>query len=117
MKKMSDLSRELPDTIFVPLGRKGFHPINIKKCIKCSAEDRFVLDFMEKIEHPVEKTENGKKETTDYKIQCKSCNAIYYIRMTQIKRIKGEKEERMLTNFNILNEKGEDEGYLGTVYE
>lgn len=114
---MPDLSRELPNEIFIPLGRKGFHPINLKACIKCSNAERFVLDFYEKVEHPLEETDTTKKEITDYKVKCKNCGAEYQIRMIQLKRIVDGKEERMLINFNILDKDGNDEGWLGSLYK
>ncbi|MHA1232455.1 MAG: hypothetical protein ACTSPQ_17630, partial [Candidatus Helarchaeota archaeon] len=99
---MSELSKELPDQIFIPLGRKGFHPINIKACIRCSMQQKFVLEFIEKIEHPIEENEGAKKKVADYKVKCKNCNAVYYIRMIKIVRIIDGNEEPMVTNFNIL---------------
>ena len=114
---MTDLSKEIPDRIFVPLGRKGFHPIYLKACIKCGEKDRFVLDFLEKKEHPIETAGNSKKVVIDYKVQCKNCDKIYYIRMIMLSNIIDGKEKRMVTNFNILDENGNDEGWLGTCYE
>ncbi|MHA1270192.1 MAG: hypothetical protein ACTSPY_10435 [Candidatus Helarchaeota archaeon] len=114
---MTDLLNELPDTIFVPLGRRGFHPINLKSCIKCSTENIFVLEFLEKIEYPAEEIENSKKEMTDYKVKCRNCGTIYYIRKIEFKRVVNGNEERLITNFNIIDKNGNDEGWLGSVYE
>ncbi|MHA1309654.1 MAG: hypothetical protein ACTSWR_02605 [Candidatus Helarchaeota archaeon] len=117
---MANLADELPDTIYIPLGRRGFQPINIKACIRCSMENKFVLEFLEK-KINIEESDESKKEIIDYKVKCRNCNAIYYIRMIKIKKIveeEGEKKEILVvTNFNILDEKGNDEGWLGTLYE
>jgi len=113
---LTNLSNELPDKIYVPLGRRGFHPINLKACVRCFNAERFVLNFIEKKEYPAEIIDNAKKEIIDYKVQCKNCNAIYFIRMTLFKNIDENKEEQIIANFNILDENGNDEGWLGSTY-
>ena len=102
---------EIPDKIFVSLGRRGFDPVNPKQCSKCG--NPINLKLLEKIEHEEVKHKEGIKRTLDYKIQCLNCDNIFFIRLQHVfQRTNGE-EKRITTVVNILDEQMNDLGWLG----
>jgi len=111
-----DKMEELPDRIFVILGKRGLHPINLKACVKCLNSEPFVLGFIEKKGPLIETMEHTRKETTDYKVRCKNCNTAYIIRQVKLVQIETDEEIPIVITFNILDENGNDEGWLGSVY-
>ena len=104
---------EIPDKIFVSLGRRGFDPVNPKQCSKCGNMGVGVLKLLEKIEHEEVRHEQGIKRTVDYKVQCGSCGNIFYIRLRHVFQLVDEAEKRITTVVNILDENMNDIGWLG----
>ncbi|MHA1651804.1 MAG: hypothetical protein ACTSYB_16550 [Candidatus Helarchaeota archaeon] len=104
---------EIPDRIFVSLGRRGFDPVNPKQCPKCELFGPGGLKLLEKKLYEEVKSEEGIKRIIDYKIRCLQCNTIFYIRLQHIiQKIDGE-EKRITTLVNILDEKQNDLGWVG----
>ncbi len=104
---------EIPNQITVSLGRRGFDPINPKQCSKCGNQNPAGLKLLEKIEHEDVIHEEGRKHTVDYKIQCQKCDAVFYIRLQHVLQHVGDKEKRITTLVNILDENKNDLGWLG----
>ena len=104
---------EIPNQITVPLGRRGFDPINPKICAKCGNSNPNALKLLEKIPREKITHEEGFKEIIDYKIQCLQCKQIFFIRLQHIIHKTAEKEKRVTTMVNILDEKLNDLGWLG----
>ncbi|MHA1129786.1 MAG: hypothetical protein ACTSQI_01865 [Candidatus Helarchaeota archaeon] len=103
--------KEIPDRIFVSLGRRGFDPINPKQCSKCGNPTN--LQLLEKNEIANITYKEGRKNTVDYKIQCNYCGNIFYIRLQHVFQKMGAEEKRITTLVNILDENKEDLGWLG----
>jgi hypothetical protein len=104
---------EIPDKIFVSLGRRGFDPVNPKQCSRCGNNAPTGLKLLEKITHPRVNHEEGFKETLDYKIQCLQCGNIFYIRLQHVIQLVSGTEKRVTTVVNILDENQDDLGWLG----
>ena len=102
---------EIPNQISVSLGRRGFDPINPKKCSKCGNPTR--LKLLEKKELDTIKHKEGEKRTLDYKIQCLNCNNIFFIRLQHVIQFTEQGEKRVTTMVNILNENKDDLGWIG----
>ncbi len=103
--------KEIPDRIFVSLGRRGFDPVNPKQCSKCGNPTN--LQLLEKVDHGDVTHEEGRKNTVDYKIQCNACGNIFYVRLQHVlQKVEGD-EKRVTTVVNILDENKEDIGWLG----
>ena len=102
--------KEIPDKIFVSLGRRGFDPVNPKQCPKCGNPTN--LEFLEKLEHDDVEHEEGRKQTVDYKIQCGHCGNIFFVRLQHVIQKLEAKEKRVTTLVNILDENGNDLGWL-----
>ncbi len=104
---------EIPNRIFVSLGRRGFDPVNPKQCSKCGNPNPAGLTLLERIEHEEVKHEEGVKRTVDYKIGCQICGNIFFVRLQHVIQFVEGKEKRVTTMVNILDENGEDLGWLG----
>jgi hypothetical protein len=104
--------KEIPDKIFVSLGRRGFDPVNPKQCPKCGTRDAG-LELLEKIEHETLQHEKGLKRTMDYKLRCRNCGNIFFIRLQHVFQQEEGDEKRITTVVNILDEKMNDIGWLG----
>ena len=102
---------EIPNQITVSLGRRGFDPVNPKKCPKCSNPNRLKLLNKEKLD--TIKHKEGEKRTFDYKIQCLNCNNIFYIKLQHVIQFIDDREKRVTTLVNILDENKNDLGWLG----
>ena len=104
---------EIPDRIFVSLGRRGFDPVNPKQCPKCGNNAPHGLKLLEKIEHEEVKHEEGRKRIVDYKIQCLACDSTFYIRLQNVFQVVEGEQKRITTMVNILDENQNDLGWLG----
>lgn len=102
---------EIPDKVFVPLGRRGFDPVSVKRCHICN-KTSVMLTLLEK-EDSEKQEGNTILEEIDYKIKCDSCNGIFYIRIQTLFDMVDEKKRRITSKVNILNDKKEDLGWLG----
>ncbi|NVM54327.1 MAG: hypothetical protein HWN66_11550 [Candidatus Helarchaeota archaeon] len=105
--------KEIPDRIFVSLGRRGFDPVNPKQCSECGNVAPTGLKLLEKIEYEDVKHEEGFKRMVDYRIQCLQCKNTFFIRLQHVFQRIDEKEKRVTTLVNILDEQMKDIGWLG----
>ncbi|MFQ5822091.1 MAG: hypothetical protein ACE5I5_19060 [Candidatus Heimdallarchaeota archaeon] len=111
----SDLD-ELPDTVYVPLGRRGMEPVPLKICPDCSKENLMLIQ--KKISRsaatqdvPREDTFLTEKEIIDYKVLCQECGNQFIIRLTRLYF----KEEPVQTLVSTQSKEGEPELWLGTL--
>ncbi|TFG04394.1 MAG: hypothetical protein EU536_04740 [Promethearchaeota archaeon] len=104
--------KEIPDKIFVSLGRRGFDPVTAKQCPKCG-NMAAGLELKEKIEHADIEHEEGFKKTVDYQVHCRNCDAIFYIRLQHVFQKVSSGDKRVTTMVNILDEAQNDIGWLG----
>ena len=104
---------EIPDQIYVSLGRRGFDPIKLKYCHVCKNPTISDLELLEK-EVLKEKTEGTNSvEEIAYKIKDKRCGGIFYIKLSHMFKVIEGKKERVTTVVNILDGKKKDLGWLG----
>lgn len=104
---------EIPDKVMVSLGKRGFDPVNPKVCPKCGNEDKRGLKLLEKIERETIIHEEGFKQTVDYKIQCLQCDNTFFLRLQHVIQKIGNREKRVTTLVNVLDENLNDLGWLG----
>jgi len=104
---------EIPDTVFVSLGSRGFHPVHPKECAKCGNTNPQGLELLEREEVERIDHEEGYKMTVDYKIQCHYCGNIFHVRLRHLYQWIEGGEKRVTTFVNILDENKNDMGWLG----
>lgn len=111
----SDLD-ELPDTVYVPLGRRGMEPVPLKICPDCSKENLTLIQkkitrAAAKQDVTREEMSLAEKEIVDYKVRCQKCGNQFIIRLMRLYF----KEEPVQTLVSILSKEGEPELWLGTL--
>jgi hypothetical protein len=103
---------ELPDTVYVPLGRRGMESVALKVCPDCSHEN---LALIQKIVQQDVLNEDGppaRKELIDYRVRCCECAHPFTIRLTRLYF----KEKLIQTLVSILAQNGESELWLGNLF-
>jgi len=113
----SDSLDELPDTVYIPLGRRGMESAPLKACSLCSAENLALIHKTIKAEAIKEDTPNAdaspeKKEIIDYSVRCQECQHQFIIRLTKL--YLGEKPVQ--TFVFVLNKPGDPEQWLGNLF-
>ena len=108
---------ELPDTVYIPLGRRGMEPAPLKACSLCSAENLTLIHKVITTEAITEETPNKdalpeKKEIIDYTVRCQECQHQFIIRLTRL--CLGEKPVQ--TFVFVLNKPGDPEQWLGNLF-
>lgn len=99
----------LPDEVFVALGRRGMEPIPLKECTyECDGKELELVGFS-KDKQGI--TGKGVEEATeDYLVRCTTCNRTFTIRCL----VRYADGERMDTKVNIIDDAGKDLGWLGS---
>jgi hypothetical protein len=99
----------LPDEVFVALGRRGMEPIPLKECTyECDGKELRLLEFQSDYDRISNK---GVEEMTeDYLVECQKCSRRFTIRC--LSRLADG--ERMDTRVNIIDDMGKDLGWLGS---
>ena len=100
---------DLPDEVFVSLGRRGMEGIPLKECAyDCDGKELVLLDVRKE---PPEIARKGQEEVVeDWKVQCKKCHRKFTIRC-KIRYFDGKRFDTMV---NILDDIGNDLGWLGS---
>ncbi len=100
---------ELPDRVFVALGRRGMEGIPLKECTyEC---DSVELTLLSVSTNSPDISKKGKEEITeDWIVQCEKCGRSFTFRCKS-RYFDGE---RMDTMVNILDDEGKDLGWLGS---
>ncbi|MFW9919719.1 MAG: hypothetical protein ACFFED_08980 [Candidatus Thorarchaeota archaeon] len=100
---------ELPNTVFVALGRRGMESIPLKECTyDCDGNELTLLDVSS---NPAEITRNGTEEVTEnWKVKCEKCRKDFTISC----RIRYHDGERMDTMVSLFDDKGKNLGWLGS---
>jgi len=106
-----DSIEDLPDQIYAPLGTRGLQPIKLKQCFRCSNQN---IEELEVIEKKIEVVHGRDQEIADYKIICKKCSSTFSIRLRNLYVVEKGQKSRSITFVSILDEKGRDEGWLGS---
>lgn len=99
----------LPDEVFVALGRRGMEPILLKECTyDCDGKDLHLTEYKSNSERI---QNSGLEELNeDYLVECKKCRKSFTIRCVS-RLVDGE---RMDTRVNIIDDTGKDLGWLGS---
>jgi hypothetical protein len=105
---------EIPDTVYVALGSRGFHPVHPKQCAKCGNDTPTGFELLQKREQNKVEYQDGYNQIIDYKIQCRACNNIFYVRLQHFFQQREGVEERLTTQVNILDAEQNDLGWLGS---
>lgn len=100
---------ELPDEVFVALGRRGMEGIPLKECTyDCDGKE---LTLLEKKRNPEKITGVGIESVTeDWHVRCKTCDRSFTI-SCRIRYVDGK---RMDTMVNLFDEEGKNLGWLGS---
>ena len=100
---------ELPDRVFVALGRRGMEPIPLKECTyDCDGKDIKLLGFHQNKESPAN---TGVDEIVeDWMVICETCNRKFTIRCY----VRYANGERIDTRVDILDDNGKNLGWLGS---
>ncbi|MDF1537780.1 MAG: hypothetical protein P1Q69_02640 [Candidatus Thorarchaeota archaeon] len=99
---------ELPDQVFVALGRRGMEGILLKECAYC---DGIELSLTDVNTDPPEIAGKGVEEViADWNVKCDKCNRAFTIRC----KVRYHDNEKMDTMVNIIEDTGKDLGWLGS---
>ncbi|MGY5873129.1 MAG: hypothetical protein RTV72_12840 [Candidatus Thorarchaeota archaeon] len=100
---------ELPDQVFVALGRRGMEPLPLKECTyECSGEELQLLGVTQNKKGPANK---GIDEITeDWLVECTKCHRQFTIRCI----VRYADGERIDTRVDILDDTGKNLGWLGS---
>jgi hypothetical protein len=99
---------ELPDQVFVALGRRGMEPLILKECTYDCDGQELIL-----IEPPGDKKIPSKGDLEvdeDWLVECAKCNRQFIIRC-KVHYLDGE---RIDTRVNLIDDNGKDLGWLGS---
>jgi len=98
---------ELPDKVFVALGRRGMEPILLKECTyECDGQE---LKLIEVKKDPVGGT--GTEEVQEnWLVECTTCNRQFTIQCI----VRYYDGERIDTRVNLIDDKGKNLGWLGS---
>ena len=100
---------ELPDQVYVALGRRGMEPILLKECTyDCDGKDIGLLNFHQDKNGPAK---TGIDEIVeDWEVMCKKCSRKFTIRCY----VRYADGERIDTRVDILDDNGKNLGWLGS---
>ncbi|MFW9806792.1 MAG: hypothetical protein ACFFFK_08695 [Candidatus Thorarchaeota archaeon] len=99
---------ELPDSVYVALGRRGMEPIPLKECTyECDGDELTLVKPPERKEPP----ENGDLVVEeDWLVECTKCKRKFTIRC----KVHYLDSERLETRVNLIDDTGKDLGWLGS---
>lgn len=99
---------ELPEKVFIPLGRRGMEGIPLKLCTyACDGDD---LRLIRVDTDPPEITGHGLEPVIeDWLVECSKCGRQFTIRC-KIRYLDGKRWDTMV---NLLDDHGNDLGWLG----
>ena len=100
---------ELPDEVYVALGRRGMEGIPLKECTyDCDSAE---LDLLSVERTPQIINRKGTEEVReDWKVRCEKCEREFTISC----KIRYHDGERMDTMVSILDDQGKNLGWLGS---
>ena len=99
---------ELPDQVFVALGRRGMEPLVLKECTyECDGQELILIEAPKNQEIP----KSGNLEVEEnWVVECAKCNRQFTIRC----RVHYLDGERLETRVNLIDDNGKDLGWLGS---
>jgi hypothetical protein len=98
---------ELPDRVFVALGRRGMEPLPLKECTyDCDGQE---LKLIEVKKDPVGGA--GTEEVEEnWLVECEKCSRQFTIQCI----VRYHDGERIDTRVNLIDDKGKNLGWLGS---
>ena len=99
---------ELPDEVFVALGRRGMEGIPLKECTYCNGGNLSLLEVKSEPERIAGKRTETVMET--WRVRCNECSREFSISC----RIRYHDGARYDTMVNIIDDAGKDLGWLGS---
>jgi hypothetical protein len=100
---------ELPDQVFVALGRRGMEGIPLKECTyACDGDELSLVDFDRRPE--TIKGQGLEPVVEDWQVRCEKCGRTFTIRC-KIRYVDGARIDTMV---NLMDDKGVDLGWLGS---
>ena len=100
---------ELPDQVFVALGRRGMEPLPLKECTyECDGAELDLIKVEENKKKP--KSEGVDEITADWLVECKKCSRQFTIRCIN----RYADGQRIDTRVDILDDTGKNLGWLGS---
>lgn len=103
---------ELPDTVYVPLGRRGMDSIALKMCPDCNHKRLILIHKDIRQEVLNEGDPPARKEIVDYKVRCRKCDCLFIIRLNRI----FFKDKLIQTLVSIIPPNDESELWLGNIF-
>ncbi len=103
---------ELPDTVYVPLGRRGMDSIALKMCPECNHESLILIQKDKLPEVLNGGVHPAKKEIVDYKVRCRKCEYLFIIRLNRI----FFKDKLIQTLVSIISPNSESALWLGNIF-
>ncbi len=99
---------ELPNEVYIPLGRRGMEGIPLKLCTYACDGDE--LKLVSVTTEPEEITNHGLEPVLeDWLVECTKCHRLFTIRC-KIRYLDGKRVDTMVS---ILDDHGNDLGWLG----
>jgi hypothetical protein len=100
---------ELPDQVFVALGRRGMEPLPLKECTyDCDGAELNLLEIRSNKDTP---SDSGMDEVIeDWLVECQKCGKPFTIRCI----IRFSDGQRVDTRVDILDDAGNNLGWLGS---
>lgn len=100
---------ELPDQVYVALGRRGMEPLPLKECTYvCDGKELQLLKFSQNKTSP---SQTGVDEVIeDWLVQCEKCKRQFTIRCY----VRYANGERIDTRVDIIDDNGKNLGWLGS---
>jgi hypothetical protein len=99
---------ELPDQVYVSLGRRGMEPLKLKECTyECDGQELILIEPPKNQEIP---SKGNSEVVEDWLVECTKCNREFTIRC-KIHYLDGE---RLDTRINLIDDSGIDLGWLGS---
>ena len=100
---------ELPDQVFVALGRRGMEPLPLKECTyECDGAELKLLKVEQDKENP--STSGVDEMTVDWFVECNKCGKPFTIRCIN----RYADGQRIDTRVDILDDTGKNLGWLGS---
>lgn len=100
---------DLPDEVFVALGRRGMEGIPLKECTYACTGKELKLVKMERSPETI-KGRGLEPVVEDWLVECDKCKRPFTIR-AKTRYVDGERIDTMV---NLLDDKGNDLGWLGS---
>jgi len=99
---------ELPDRVFVALGRRGMEPLILKECTyDCDGQE---LNLIKPPRNQEISSKGNMEVEEDWLVECAKCHRQFTIRC-KVHYLDGE---RIDTRVHLIDDKGKDLGWLGS---